>query len=129
MLADDHQAMLEHLTQLLTPEFEVVGAVRDGRAALEAVAGLQPDLLVLDISMPALSGLEAARELQRQGTGPKIVFLTVHEEPEFIRESFATGASAYVIKPRLATDLAMAIREVLAGRSFVSPTLSRDNHG
>ena len=121
--------MLEHLTQLLTPEFEVVGAVRDGRAALEAVAGLQPDLLVLDISMPVLSGLEAARELQRQGTGPKIVFLTVHEEPEFVRESFATGASAYVIKPRLATDLAMAIREVLAGRPFVSPTLSRDNHG
>ena len=127
LLADDHKAMLEHVTQLLEPEFEVVGAVRDGRAALEAVAGLHPDLLVLDVSMPVLSGLDAARELQRMGSQIKIVFLTVHEEPEFLRESFANGASAYVVKPRLATDLAVALREVLAGRSFVSPPLSQDN--
>ena len=121
--------MLEHVAQLLEPEFEVVGAVSDGQALLEAVAALHPDLLVLDISMPVLSGLDAARELQRGGTHTKIVFLTIHEEPEFVRESFANGASAYVTKPRLATDLAVAIREVLAGRSFVSPPLSRENLG
>ncbi len=127
LLADDHKAMLEHVTQLLEPEFEVVGAVRDGRALLEAVAGLEPDLLVLDISMPVLSGLDAARELQRQGVHTKIVFLTVHEEPEFVRASFASGATGYVIKPRLATDLAVAIREALAGHTFISPPLSRDD--
>ena len=119
--------MLEHVTQLLEPEFEVVGAVTDGQALLEAAADLKPDVLVLDIAMPILSGLEAARELQRLQSPAKIVFLTVHEESEFVRESFASGASGYVFKPRLANDLTTAIHEALAGRSFISPPLSRES--
>jgi len=119
--------MLDHVAHLLEPEFEVVGTAGDGQAALDAAASLQPDVLVMDISMPVLSGLQAARELKRAGSRAKIVFLTVHEESDFVRESFATGGSGYVIKPRLGTDLAVAIRDALAGRFFVSPPLSLDD--
>jgi len=127
LLADDHPAMVEHVTQLLEPEFEVVGAVTDGRAVLEAVAHFAPDVLVLDISMPVLSGLEVARKLRQAGSRTKIIFLTVHEETDFVRESFVSGASGYVIKARLATDLRGAIHEALAGRSFISLPLSLNN--
>ena len=127
LLADDHKAILDHVAKLLEPEFEVVGMVSDGQALLAASARLKPDVLVLDISMPVLSGLDAARELQRTGSRAKIIFLTVHEEPEYVRGSFETGASGYVVKPRLASDLAQAIREALAGRTFVSPPLSLKN--
>jgi DNA-binding NarL/FixJ family response regulator len=124
LLADDHKAILDRVAKLLEPEFEVVGKVSDGRALLEASARLEPDVLVLDISMPVLSGLDAARELQRTGSRAKIIFLTVHEEPEYVRGSFETGASGYVVKPRLASDLAQAIREAMVGRSFISPPLT-----
>ena len=124
LLADDHKAILDRVATLLEPEFEVVGKVSDGQALLEASARLEPDVLVLDISMPVLSGLDAARELRRTGSRAKIIFLTVHEEAEYVRGSFEMGASGYVVKPRLASDLAQAIREALAGRSFVSPPLS-----
>ena len=129
LLADDHKAMLDRVAQLLEPEFQVVGTVGDGEAVLEASARLDPDVLVLDISMPVLSGLEAARELQRTGSHAKIIFLTIHDEPEYVRGSFEAGASGYVFKPRLGSDLALAIREALAGRSFVSPSLSLDDMG
>ena len=125
LLADDHKAMLYHVARMLEPEFEGVGTVTDGQALLEAAARLAPDVLVLDISMPSLSGLQVARELKKTGRPAKIVFLTVHVESDFVRESFASGGSAYVTKPRLATDLVFAIQEVvLARRSFVSPSLS-----
>ncbi len=124
LLADDHKIMLDRIARLLEPEFEVVGRVSDGQALLEAAARLEPDVLVLDISMPVLSGLQAAQELRKAGSHAKIVFLTVHEEPDFVRESFASGGSAYVLKPRLAGDLTVAIQEALAGRSFISPPLS-----
>jgi len=127
LLADDHKAMLYHVARMLEPNFDVVGTVTDGRALVEAAARLKPDVLILDISMPVLSGLEVARELKNIGCQAKIVFLTVHEEPDFINESFASGASAYVIKPRLATDLVLAIREALAGHTFISPSLSLNN--
>lgn len=124
LLADDHKPLLYHVARMLEPEFDVVGTFTDGQALLEAATRLDPDVLVLDISMPGLSGLQVARELKKAGSHAKIVFLTVHEESDFVRESFASGGMAYVIKPRLATDLARAIQEVLAGRTFVSPSLS-----
>lgn len=130
LLADDHKAILDRVAKLLEPEFEVVGKVNDGQALLEASARLEPDVLVLDISMPVLSGLDAARELRRTGSRAKIIFLTVHEEAEYVRGSFEMGASGYVVKPRLASDLAEAIREALAGRSFISPPLTlNDSEG
>ena len=123
LLADDHEPMLDRVERLLEKEFEVVGTVRDGQAALEAVAELRPDVLILDISMPVLDGLQAALRLKQKKSKVRIVFLTVHEDPDFAREALATGALGYVAKPRLATDLSLAIKEVLAGRSFVSPSI------
>ncbi len=123
LLADDHEAMLDRVKRLLEKELQVVGIVRDGQAALEAVAELRPDVLILDISMPVLSGLQAALRLKQKKNKVRIVFLTVHENPCFARAALATGALGFVVKPRLATDLLVAIKEVLAGRSFVSPSI------
>ncbi len=123
LLADDHEAMLDRVKRLLEKEFQVVGTVLDGQAALEAVAELRPDVLILDISMPVLSGMQTAVRLKQEKSEVRIVFLTVHEDPDFAREALATGALGYVAKPRLATDLPLAIKEVLAGRSFVSPSI------
>ena len=124
LLADDHEAMLDRVKRLLEKEVQVVGTVGDGQAALEAVAEFRPDVLILDISMPVLSGMQAALRLKQIKSEVRIVFLTVHEDPDFAREALARGALGYVVKSRLATDLLVAIKEVLAGRSFVSPSIS-----
>ncbi len=127
LLAADHEAMLDRVKGLLEKEFQVVGTARDGQAAIEAVAELNPDVLILDISMPVLTGIQAALRLKQKKSNVKIVFLTVHEDPDFAREALATGALGYVVKLRLATDLSVAIKEVLAGRSFVSPSIPLEN--
>ena len=129
LLADDHEAMLDRVERQLEKKFEVVGTVRDGQAALEAVADLRPDVLILDISMPVLSGMQAAVRLKQNKSAVRIVFLTVHDDPDFAREALATGALGYVTKPRMATDLSMAIKEALAGRSFVSPSIPLEDDG
>jgi DNA-binding NarL/FixJ family response regulator len=124
LLADDHPAVLNKVASLLASTCEVVGKVADGSALLEAAARLQPDILVIDISMPVLSGIEAARQLKTSGARAKIVFLTVHEDPDFVQAALAAGACGYVIKSRLATDLLRAVEEALAGRRYISPSLS-----
>jgi DNA-binding NarL/FixJ family response regulator len=124
LLADDNPAMLEAARRILEPEFNIVGTVGNGQNLLQVAAELQPDVLVLDISMPLLNGLEAARLLKRDGSSARIVFLTVHEDREFVEESFLVGALGYVVKPHLATDLPIAVREALLGRTFVSPVVS-----
>lgn len=121
LLADDHKDMREKVMQQLDAEFEVVGAVEDGCAVLEAVKKMKPDVCVLDISMPNVSGIEAATRLRTSGSDVKIVFLTVHEDPDFLQAALDTGALGYVVKSRMATDLSAAIRAALAGRLFVSP--------
>ncbi len=121
LLADDHREILKRVVHLLQGEFEVVGAVNDGQALLEAASKLRPDVVVLDISMPVMSGLEAADRLRGVGSKAKVVFLTVHEDPDFVHASRASGALGYVVKPRLTSDLVPAIKEALANRSFVSP--------
>lgn len=123
LLADDSPSMLQAARRILEPEFEVVGTVDDGQAVLEATKSLNPDVLVLDISMGVMSGLEAARLLRRIGSTAKIVFLTVHNDQDFVDEAFSAGAIGYVIKPRLGTDLLVAVREALIGHRFVSPDL------
>ncbi len=123
LLADDHEAMLERVAGLLKTECNVVGTVTDGQQALEAARDLKPDVLVLDISMPVLSGIETAHQLKKAGVEARIVFLTVHDDPDFAREALEAGALGYVIKPRIASDLVAAIREAYAGRLFLSPTL------
>jgi DNA-binding NarL/FixJ family response regulator len=127
LLADDHPDMLAVVAHLLGAIFDVVGMVGDGDSLLDAAADLQPDVLVLDISMPHLTGIEAARRLKKCGNTARIVFLTVHEDPDFVRASLATGAFGYVVKPRVGTDLVVAIREALAGRIFISPPLSKES--
>ncbi len=124
LLADDHEAMLERVARLLKTECDVVGTATDGQQALEAARDLKPDVLVLDISMPVMNGREAAHQLKNAGVEARIVFLTVHDDPDFAREALEAGALGYVIKQRIASDLLVAIREAYAGRSFVSPSVS-----
>jgi DNA-binding NarL/FixJ family response regulator len=122
-LADDHQTMRERVVKLLATECDVVGTATDGRETIVSVTKLKPDVLVLDITMHDLSGIEVARRLKEDGVGLPIVFLTVHEDPEFAKEAIEIGALGYVIKPRMASDLMVAVMEAHAGRSFVSPSV------
>lgn len=113
--------MLDHVVELLSGEFEVVGAVRDGQALVEAAALMNPDVIVSDISMPILSGIEAVQELSKTGSKAKVIFLSVHEDPDYITAAMKVGALGYVTKPRLTTDLRLAIINAIEGKSFVSP--------
>jgi DNA-binding NarL/FixJ family response regulator len=124
LLADDHEAMLDRVARLLEAECNVVGTATDGQQALEAAQDLKPDVLVLDISMPVMNGIETAHRLKEAGAEARIVFLTVHDDPDYAREALNTGKLGYVIKPRIASDLLTAIKEAHAGRSFVSPSVS-----
>jgi len=124
LLADDHPHFSEMIETLLSPTFEVVGKVSDGQSLVQACVKLNPDVIISDISMPVLNGIEAAEQLKRSGTTAKIIFLTVHSGSDFVRACLATGALGYVVKPRAATDLLTAVSEVLAGRIFVSPHLT-----
>jgi DNA-binding NarL/FixJ family response regulator len=120
VLADDHQQMIAIVRQTLGEEFEVVGAVEDGKQAVNAVLTLNPDALVIDISMPVLNGLQAAKRLQTAYSRAKIIFLTVYEGRDFVDAAFCAGASGYVNKGRLSTDLIPAIDEAMLGRTFIS---------
>ena len=118
VIADDHNRMLEEVSRLLTRKFEVVAAVENGALAVLRVMDLKPDIVVLDIHMPMMGGIEAARELIRLGSSAKIIFLTIETDPEYVGVATAMGAS-YVIKAHI-HDLIIAIDEALAGRTFVS---------
>jgi DNA-binding NarL/FixJ family response regulator len=122
LLADDHPAIRDLVEALLQPTFDTVGSVPNGETLVEAALRLQPDVIITDISMPILSGIEAARKLKHSGSRAKVIFLTVHSDSDFVRLCLEAGASGYVVKPRMDTDLLPAIREALAGRCFVSPT-------
>jgi DNA-binding NarL/FixJ family response regulator len=123
VLADNHQQMIATVRQTLGEEFEVVGAVEDGKQAVNAVLTLNPDALVIDISMPVLNGLQAAKQLQTADCRAKVVFLTVYEGRDFLEAAFSAGASGYVNKARLSTDLIPAIHEAMLGRIFISASL------
>jgi DNA-binding NarL/FixJ family response regulator len=120
LLADDHQEMREYVTHLLESEFEIIRAVADGREFLEVAAKLNPDLCIVDISMPVINGIQATGQLKQNGSTAKVIMLTIHEDGDFVRAAFRNGASGYVVKSQIATDLIVAVREVLAGRTFLS---------
>jgi DNA-binding NarL/FixJ family response regulator len=120
VVADDLSPVLTTVAELLRESFDVVAQVSDGRAALEATLKLEPDLVILDISMPAMSGIEVAHELKKRGNKAKIVFLTVHEDADILMTCRAAGGLGYVIKVLMDTDLILAMNQALAGHIFTS---------
>jgi DNA-binding NarL/FixJ family response regulator len=124
IVADDHRVMLQSLVRLLTAECDIVGAANDGPGVVATALEKTPDVVVLDISMPGMSGIAAAAQLERRGSTARFVFVTMHHDREFVRESMEFGAAGFVVKDRLATDLMPAIRAVLGGEAFVSPTVA-----
>lgn len=125
VLADDSEEVLAELREELGKEFEILQAVANGEEAVDAVLHLDPDVLVLDIAMPILNGIQAALRIRKNHPRTKILFLTIHEQAEYISAAFSSGALGYVTKRQLANDLVLAIREVMQGRRFLSPSLRR----
>lgn len=120
LLADDNLEMLERVAKFLGSEFDVVGLAEDGQQALNSAFKLSPDILVTDISMPNLNGIQVTSYLQRSGSDVKVVFLTVHEDRDYVETAFSIGVLGYVLKPRFTSDPIPAIEEALQGRRFVS---------
>lgn len=120
LLTDDHRGLLEIIQSLLKIEVEIVGCVSDGESLVDAAMELDPDIIVTDISMPRLSGLEAVDRLRESGCSSKVVFLTAHSDPDFVAAALRTGAFGYVLKTVVVKDLLFAIREANEGRVFVS---------
>jgi DNA-binding NarL/FixJ family response regulator len=126
LLADDHTLLLEGIRLLLEPEYELVGSVEDGLALLAAAKTLKPDVILLDISMPLLNGIDAARRLRKIVPSARLIFVTMHADADFVLEAFRVGAMGYVLKRAAASELLTAIREVLKGNHYVSPLVTRN---
>ena len=120
VLADDLSPVLSAITRLIGNSFEIVGKASDGFSALAAIMTLDPDVAVLDISMPGMSGIEVAREIRSRGARTKVVFLTVHEDVEILAACLAAGGLGYVVKVLMETDLVPALNGALANREFIS---------
>jgi DNA-binding NarL/FixJ family response regulator len=121
LLVDDHEAMLMRAAGVLKASCTIVGTAINGRAGIDAAATLQPDVIVLDVSMPGMSGFEVAASLRETGSTAALIFFTAHQEQDLLAAALAAGALGYVTKHRLSTDLEHAVREAHAGRRFVSP--------
>jgi DNA-binding NarL/FixJ family response regulator len=124
LLADDHGMVLERVQSLLH-DYEVIGTAHNGRDLVSEALRLQPDVIVSDITMPFLNGIDAAHEIREAGSTARFVFLTVHEQPAFLQACFAEGALGFVTKSHLGTDLIPAINEALSGHTFISPSIPR----
>lgn len=124
MLADDHTILLEAFRKLLEPLFEIVGTVTDGRALLEAAPNLKPDVIVVDVGMPLLNGLEAGLRLKEMMPSTKIIFLTMNDDPDLAVNAMRSGASGYLLKRSAAAELIHAIRLSLKGKSYVTPQIA-----
>ena len=126
VLADDHILLLDALKHLLQPEFEVVGTFSNGHALLVAAPELVPEVVVLDIGMPTMNGLNAGERLKQILPRVKLIYLTMNQDPDLAAEAFRLGASGYILKNSAASELVYAIREALLGRSFVTPLMTKD---
>jgi len=124
LLADDHQMVAEGLKSLLAAEFELIGTVEDGRALVEAAKKLRPDVIVADITMPHLNGIDALARLQKHNPNVRVVFLTMHQDAVYARRALEAGASGYVLKHSAPAELVMAIRAALEGKTFITPSLT-----
>jgi DNA-binding NarL/FixJ family response regulator len=125
ILADDHTILLEAFRTLLEPRCRVVAAVGDGNALLSEAQALKPDVIVVDISMPFLNGLEAVRQLRQKMPAVKFIFLTMNEDPDLAAEAMRSGASAYLLKSSASSELFRAIRDALKGKTYVTPRIAR----
>jgi DNA-binding NarL/FixJ family response regulator len=125
LLADDHSLVLEGFRRILEDQCEVVGAAEDGRALLEAATRLKPNVVLLDISMPLLNGIDATRHLKKLLPDVKVVFVTMHADPAYLNEAFKAGASGYLLKRSAGTELIQAIQSVLGGNFYVTPLLTK----
>jgi DNA-binding NarL/FixJ family response regulator len=126
LIADDHQLLADACKSLLEPEFQVVGVVTDGRRLIAAADEIKPDIIILDIYMPHLNGLDAASQVKQNIPGVKLVFLTMNMEADVAAEAFRRGASAYVLKHSAGTELLVAVRKVNQGASYLSPFVARE---
>jgi len=126
ILADDHTLVLEGFRRLLETHCELLATVGDGQALLQAVARHRPDIVILDISMPVMNGIEAARALKSKYPALKLVFVTMHADPAYIRAAFQTGASGYILKQSLGDELPQALHTVLQGQIYVTPLIAKE---
>ena len=126
LLADDHTLLLEGIRLLLEPEFDLVGSVEDGQALLAAAKTLKPDIILLDISMPVLNGIDAAHRLRKLLPSARLIFVTMHSDPDYVAEAFRAGARGYLLKRAAASELLTAIREVMKGNHYISPLVTRN---
>lgn len=124
LLVDDSVEILDHLSNMLQPEYDIVGKILDGNLVCSGVASLNPDIVVLDISIGERSGFEIARELRGQGYAKEIIFLTAYEDPDFVATAIDVGGRAYVTKPRMNEDLKLAVKSVLSHQVFISAPLN-----
>lgn len=125
LLADDHTLVLEGFRKLLEEQCEIVGTVEDGRALLETAQQLQPDIVTLDISMPQLNGLDAARLVRKRMPDTKLIFVTMHADPAYVNEAFKVGASGYLLKRSAGSELLRAIQSVMEGHYYVTPLITK----
>jgi DNA-binding NarL/FixJ family response regulator len=126
ILADDHKIVLEGLKSLLESAFDLVGTVEDGRALLDAAKNLYPDVIIADISMPLLNGIEAVRQIKKISPNIKVIFLTMHPDVSYATEAFEAGASGYVLKHSAPAELVDAINEVIKGKTYITPMIAGD---
>ena len=124
LLADDHRMMAEGLKGLLSPEFDLIGEVEDGRAMIEAAKKLRPDVIVSDVTMPHLNGIDALPQLKKDNPSVKVVFLTMHHDVAYARRALEAGASGFILKHSAPAELVMAIRAALDGKTFITPALA-----
>src|SRR4051812_37124708 len=122
LIADDHEFVLQRVVAVLHPHFEIAGTATDGKALIDEALRLKPDIIVSDILMPGMNGLEAANLLRENGCGAKIVFMSVYETGDFVEACLSAGGSGFVTKARMGADLVLAINEVVRGRQFISPS-------
>jgi DNA-binding NarL/FixJ family response regulator len=126
LLADDHKIVLEGLKGLLEDQYEIIGAVEDGRELLEQAQALRPDVIVVDVGMPLLNGIDAVTQIKKSGSNTKVVFLTMHQDAMYAKEAFEAGALGFVLKHSAPSELKTAIEEALKGNTFISPAIAQE---
>lgn len=126
LLADDHALIIEGFKRILEDRYDLVGTAADGRALIESARVSQPDIVILDVSMPLLNGIDAAAHLKKVCPKAKLIFVTMHADTEYVRSAFEAGASAYVLKRSAVDELEQAIRAVLSGHSYITPLITKD---